>query len=347
MSVVLFCLVLRMIVSYLNHHGFEVKFNFFQPVKVPKLNEEDNLGLSDKFNLVIQVAKKVQNGLGSAADGLEKIQSLLTWRTPVTRKLFIMLCIAFIVSLTTSVSDYYHIIGICIGIQVFILKFFYNRYPRLKRKYDSSYKTWQQLPTTAEYEKHFVKSEINKYLLTDTQSVESEDSVCQDIQETDKEFCLLFSLPNSESPVLGWQGGRRCSLVNKEKSVLSAFKNGKLYLTRSFLCFERTRTPSKKNIVIPLADIISLAKAKPFSILPGSGMSIEIKVVGDKVFTFGAIVNRDDAFDTILQAGIDQALPWATGVLSENNISSSPSLRRRSSSKINNFTWASDYKDTD
>ena len=48
------------------------------------------------------------------------------------------------------------------GIKVFIINYFYNKYPRLKKKYNSSYKTWQQLPTTAQYEKHFVKSEINQ-----------------------------------------------------------------------------------------------------------------------------------------------------------------------------------------
>lgn len=348
MSVILFCLFFRMIISYLNYLGFQVKFNFFQPVEELKSKEDDNLGLSDKFNLVILVARKVQNGLGTAADSLEKIQSLLSWRTPVTRKLFTMLTIGFIFSLTTSISDYSHYIGISMGIKVFIINYFYNKYPRLKKKYNSSYKTWQQLPTTAQYEKHFVKSEINQYLLTDKSSEDTEaPSESKKIKDTDKEFCQLFSLPNSECPVIGWQGGKRCSLINKDKSVLSAFKNGRLYLTRSFLCFERTRTPSKKNIVIPLADITALAKAKPYSILPGSGMSIEVKVVGDKVFMFGAIVYRDEVYDSILQAGLDQLLPWATGVSSNNSASANLSLRRRSASKITNFTWATDYKDAD
>ncbi|CAC5425602.1 GRAMD4 [Mytilus coruscus] len=351
-SVILFCLVIRMIVSYLNHLGFQIKFNFFQPLEEQKQKEESSTGLTDKFSLVIQVARKVQNGLGAAADGLEKIQSLLTWKTPVTRKLFMMLFICFIMSLTASIENYSYIMGIFLGIKIFIINYFYNRYPRLKRRYDSSYKTWQQLPTKEECEQKMVKSEINKYLLSETETTSEESASetstkTQKIKDTDTEFCQLFSLPNSECPVTGWQGGKRCSLVNKEKSVLSGLKNGKLYLTRSFLCFERTKTPSKKNIVIPLADITEMSKAKPYAILPGSGMSIEIKLVGGKVFTFGAIVYRDEAYDSLIQAGIDQALPWATGVSLRQNISPTSSLRRRSSAKTNNFTWAADYTDAD
>lgn len=66
------------------------------------------------------------------------------------------------------------------------------------------------------------------------------------------------------------------------------------------------------------------------------------------MFTFGAIVYRDEAYDSLIQAGIDQALPWATGVpLSQDTLPTS-SLRRRSSAKsISNFTWAADYTDAD
>ncbi|OPL21246.1 hypothetical protein AM593_07724, partial [Mytilus galloprovincialis] len=85
-SVILFCLVVRM---------------------MPK--EDSTSGLTDKFSLVIQVARKVQNGLGAAADGLEKIQSLLTWKTPVTKKLFMMLFICFIMSFTASMENYSYI----------------------------------------------------------------------------------------------------------------------------------------------------------------------------------------------------------------------------------------------
>ena len=35
---------------------------------------EKELGVSDKFNLVLQVAKKVQNVLGNIANSLEKLK---------------------------------------------------------------------------------------------------------------------------------------------------------------------------------------------------------------------------------------------------------------------------------
>ena len=33
----------------------------------------------------------------------------------------------------------------------------------------------------------------------------------------------------------GWHGGRRCTLINREKSLTAAFKNGRLYLTHRWL----------------------------------------------------------------------------------------------------------------
>ena len=53
----------------------------------------------------------------------------------------------------------------------------------------------------------------------------------------------------------------------------------------SFLCFERTRTPSKKNIVIPLADITALAKVITQIYI----CSWIIFVIGLKYITFGVM----------------------------------------------------------
>jgi hypothetical protein len=34
--------------------------------------------------------------------------------------------------------------------------------------------------------------------------------------------------------IAGWGGGRRCTLVNRRKRGIGAFKNGKLYLTKRY-----------------------------------------------------------------------------------------------------------------
>lgn len=204
LSVILFCLVFRLTISLLNHIGFTVNFNFFQPLLDPKDEEETNSGLSDKFNIVIQVARKVQNGLGAAADGLEKITSLLTWKTPVTGKLYLMLIVGFAISVyPPSISEYTYIMGVIFGVKLFIINYLYNRFPRLKKKYDSSYQTWQSLPTAAQYEKTCIKSEINQYVLSDKDKKKENQLITptKEMKDADKEFCQLFSLPNSESPL--------------------------------------------------------------------------------------------------------------------------------------------------
>jgi len=49
-----------------------------------------------------------------------------------------------------------------LGVKLFIVNKVYNKYPRMKRKWDSNYKLWQELPTNAEYQRKFVKQEMDK-----------------------------------------------------------------------------------------------------------------------------------------------------------------------------------------
>lgn len=320
LPLLLSCLTFRLAINYLRHRGWNVNFNFFDCYEEEKKDSEDkDLGVSDRFNLVLQVARKVQNNLGSAADSLEKIKSLFTWRHPTaTKQLFFALLLGSVTSCLLPASTLFFIAGLYLGFKLFIIDVLFSRFYRLKMKYDSAYKLWQQLPTDAEYEKRSMQSEIDKYILpksrheSETQEVEemtSEDNLSVD----DKQFCELFSLPLSESPLPGWHGGRRCTLINREKSLTAAFKNGRLYLTHSFLCFERTKAPSPKNIVVPLTDIIRLEKAKPYAWMPGGGMAVEVTVAGsEKPYLFGAMINRDEVYDLIKAAGLKADLSWAS-----------------------------------
>ncbi|KAK7503524.1 hypothetical protein BaRGS_00005063 [Batillaria attramentaria] len=313
------CLTFRLTINYVRFRGWNVNFNFFDCHEEEKKEAEDkDLGVSDRFNLVLQVARKVQNALGSAADGLEKIKSLFTWRHPTaTKQLFLTLLFGSIASCLLPASRLFFLAGLYLGLKLFIVDYLYMRFPRLRMKYDSTYKLWQELPTDVEYEKRSMKSEIDRYILPksrhESEPAESVDESNDDtISVDDKQFCELFSLPLSESPLPEWHGGRRCTLINREKSLTAAFKNGRLYLTHSFLCFERTKAPSPKNIVVPLTDITKLEKAKPYGWMPGGGMAIEVTVAGsDKPYLFGAMINRDEVYDSIKAAGRMADLSWA------------------------------------
>ncbi|XP_025106829.1 GRAM domain-containing protein 4-like isoform X2 [Pomacea canaliculata] len=319
MPLLLLCLTFRLTINYLRYRGWNVNFHFFNCSEEDKKEVEDkDLGVSDKFNLVLQVARKVQNFLGLAADSLEKIKSLLTWRyPPATKQLFFLLLTSCIASCILPSSHIFFVAGLYLGFKMFILDYLFLRFPRFKLKYDSSYRIWKELPTDAEYEKKSMKSEIDRYILPKSKLEEadnlSEDTSVESLSVDDRQFCELFSLPLSESPLPGWHGGRRCTLINREKSLTAAFKNGRLYLTHSFLCFERTKAPSVKNIVIPLSDITRLEKAKPYAWIPGGGMAIEVTVTGsDKVLLFGALVSRDEIYNSIMEIGFVLDLPYAT-----------------------------------
>jgi hypothetical protein len=52
--------------------------------------------------------------------------------------------------------------GLYLGVKLFLVDYLFNRFPRLKIKYDSTYKMWMDLPTDAEFEKQSMKSEIDR-----------------------------------------------------------------------------------------------------------------------------------------------------------------------------------------
>uniref|UniRef100_F7AIC1 GRAM domain containing 4 n=2 Tax=Monodelphis domestica TaxID=13616 RepID=F7AIC1_MONDO len=78
-------------------------------------------------------------------------------------------------------------------------------------------------------------------------------------------------------------------------------RNGVLYVTENYLCFESSKSgSSKRNKVIKLVDITGIQKYKVLSVLPGSGMGIAVSTPStQKPLVFGAMVHRDEAFETI------------------------------------------------
>lgn len=337
LPVTLFLILFRLAINYMRYKGWNLNLHYLDPGEEVKESEDKDKGVSDKFNVVLQVAKKVQNTLGALADTLEKINSLLTWRyPPATKQLFSAICLAFIVSCLFEASMIFYVIGILIGIKLFIIDYMFEHFPRFKQKYDSSHRLWENLPTEAEFRKKTMRVQIDKHILPLNQFEDKEeiDQTMDFMTDNDKSFCELFNLPHSENPLQGWHGGRRCALINKDKSLTAAFKNGKLYLTRSFLCFERTKFPSSKNLVLPLSDIIKLERAKPYPWLPGGGMAIEVTMAdSEKPYIFGALLNREECYQSIQSAGSAGGWNWGEQSSSASSTSSSSSNLASTSSQ--------------
>jgi len=133
----------------------------------------------------------------------------------------------------------------------------------------------------------------------------------QQVNGSSNRLANKFKLPSSETILPGWEDGKRCALMDKEKPF-SNVKHGRLFLTQSYLCFEKSRSSSGKGIVMKLETIISINKAKPIGIMPGTGMALEVHVRGvEKPYIFGAIIGRDDVFESIKATGRAANIPWA------------------------------------
>lgn len=263
------------------------------------------------------MARKVQNTLGKMANSLEKVKNLLTWQHPVaTRKLFTVLNVAFVASLGLKGPTLFMLIGLSFGIKLFIVNPIYHRFPKVKRRYDGTAKLWEELPTEADLvvSQNVVdgnQENLGRSTSATSLSTPSGSSSEHHISPYSNPMAEKFKLPSSETVLPGWEEGKRCALLDKDKPF-SSVKHGKLFLTQSYLCFEKTRSLRGKQIVIKLDTIISLNKAKPIAIMPGTGMALEFNVRGvEKPYIFGAIIGRDEVYESIRATGRAGNFPWA------------------------------------
>ncbi|CAL1271208.1 unnamed protein product [Larinioides sclopetarius] len=271
-------------------------------------HEDGDMGVSDKFQLVLHVARKVQNQLGYMADCLEKIKNLMTWQqVEVTAHLYFVLAVAFISSCIFPAHQLFTAFGFYVGIKLFIIDYIFFRFPKVQQKHDTTARLWKALPTDAQLERRHNRAELDKLVVNQSNIINTS------LSSENQNFCELFNLPPSETPIPAWHGGRRCTLINKDKSLTAAFKNGRLYLTNSFLCFERSKSATPKNLVLALKNINKVEKAKPYPWIPGGGMAIEVTMISpEKTYIFGAILNRDETLESIMDAGQKAGLSWAS-----------------------------------
>lgn len=305
LSLILFAMIWKLFINYLHAKGITKQLGFLYEAK-DELTPSDDHSWSDKFQLVLQVARKVQNTLGKMADALEKVKNLLTWEHPeATRKLFTALCVALLASLVLRGKILFMIAGLFWGIKLFMINPIYHRYPKVKRRYDSTAKLWRELPTGAELAARPNEAEPSQQSFSRTSSSSSLSSLCtnsssdQTVISTANLFSERFKIPSSETLLPGWEDGKRCTFLDREKTF-SNVKQGRMFLTQSYLCFEKIKSSGTKNVIIKLEDIKNITKARPFGIMPGAGTALEVHVRGvDKPYIFGGLIGRDDVFDSI------------------------------------------------
>nr|XP_054750022.1 uncharacterized protein LOC129255716 [Lytechinus pictus] len=294
--------------TYFISRGWTIQFSFL-PYHLVEVTQDERppLSMSDRFQLVLHVSRRVQNILGSLADQMEKVHNFLYWTNPdLTKGLYTNLVIAFVASLFISGSMLLTLIGLFLGVKVFLINPVLKKYPRLKAKYSFEEKIFREAPTAAQLEQRRAIEETQQFLVPDIEGItvrfngeETQDS--EPASKRFKAFAETFNVPESEQPLSGWKEGKRCTLITKN-TVTGAFKNGRLYLTKSFLCFEKSSLSKDGNMLIPLKEILRIEKAKPFNFMPGSGMSIEIHMASaDKPVLFGGMLRRNLIYDQLME----------------------------------------------
>ncbi|KAM6895620.1 GRAM domain-containing protein 4 isoform 2-T2 [Xenentodon cancila] len=309
----LFLAILRLSLNYLIARGWRIQWSIVPEVSEPMEPPKEDLTVSEKFQLVLDVAQKAQNLFGKMADVLEKIKNLFMWVQPEsTRKLYICLWVAFISSCVLPYKLMGFMIGVYAGIKFFVIDFMFKSCPKLRDKYDTPYIVWNSLPTDPQ-----LKERTNATVSRRVQPVVSRSSLAtipcgvSREEETGRShstkkgaFHEIFNLSESERPLAVCENGWRCCLINRDRKMPTDYiRNGVLYVTENYLCFESSSSrssSSKKNKVIKLVDITDIQKYKVLSVLPGSGMGISIATPStQKPLVFGAMIHRDEAFEAI------------------------------------------------
>ncbi|XP_047431319.1 GRAM domain-containing protein 4 isoform X4 [Mugil cephalus] len=309
----LFLAILRLSLNYLIARGWRIQWSIVPEVSEPMEPPKEDLTVSEKFQLVLDVAQKAQNLFGKMADVLEKIKNLFMWVQPEsTRKLYVCLWVAFITSCILPYKLMGFMMGLYAGIKFFIIDFLFKSCPKLRDKYDTPHIVWNSLPTDPQ-----LKERSNATVSRRVQPVVSRGSLAtipcgvNREEETGRShstkkgaFHEIFNLPESERPLPVCENGWRCCLINRDRKMPTDYiRNGMLYVTENYLCFESSSSrsgSSKKNKVIKLVDITDIQKYKVLSVLPGSGMGISIATPStQKPLVFGAMIHRDEAFEAI------------------------------------------------
>uniref|UniRef100_UPI0037E94225 GRAM domain-containing protein 4 isoform X1 n=1 Tax=Semicossyphus pulcher TaxID=241346 RepID=UPI0037E94225 len=309
----LFLAILRLSLNYLIARGWRIQWSIvpevFEPMEPPK----EDLTVSEKFQLVLDVAQKAQNLFGKMADVLEKIKNLFMWVQPEsTQKLYICLWAAFITSCVLPYKLMGFMIGLYAGIKFFIIDFLFKSCPKLRDKYDTPYIVWNSLPTDPQLKERTnatvsrrVQPVVSRSSLASVPcGVSREDETSRSHSTKKGAFHEIFNLQESERPLAVCENGWRCCLINRDRKMPTDYiRNGVLYVTENHLCFESSSSKSsssKKNKVINLVDITDIQKYKVLSVLPGSGMGISIATPStQKPLVFGAMIHRDEAFEAI------------------------------------------------
>ncbi|XP_024906810.1 GRAM domain-containing protein 4 [Pteropus alecto] len=320
----LFLAILRLSLNYLIARGWRIQWSIVPEVSEVVEPPKEDLTVSEKFQLVLDVAQKAQNLFGKMADILEKIKNLFMWVQPeITQKLYVALWAAFLASCFFPYRLVGLALGLYAGVKFFLIDFIFKRCPRLRAKYDTPYIIWKGLPTDPQLKERSTAATSRRpqtasrsYVSSAPASLSKDEDAGRFHSTKKGNFHEIFNLTENERPLAACENGWRCCLINRDRKMPTDYiRNGLLYVTENYLCFESSKSgSSKRNKVIKLVDITDIQKYKVLSVLPGSGMGIAVSTPStQKPLVFGAMVHRDEAFETIFSQYVKITAAAASG----------------------------------
>uniref|UniRef100_A0A3B4Y8R7 GRAM domain containing 4 n=1 Tax=Seriola lalandi dorsalis TaxID=1841481 RepID=A0A3B4Y8R7_SERLL len=300
----LFLAILRLSLNYLISKGWRIQWSIVPEVSEPMEPSKEDLTVSEKFQLVLDVAQKAQVRRYVTA----RYFILFMWVQPeLTQKLYVGLWVAFISSCLLPYKLLGFIIAVYAGIKFFIIDFIFKSCPKLRQRFDTPYIIWTNLPTDLQLKERSsttLSRRVSSLSAAAPLGVSRDEDGGRYYSTKRGAFHEVFNLPESERPLTVCENGWRCCLINRDRRTPTDYiRNGVLYVTENYLCFESSSSrsgSSKRNKVIKLLDIKEIQKYKVLSVLPGSGMGISIATPStQKPMVFGAMMHRDEAFDAI------------------------------------------------
>uniref|UniRef100_A0A8C2W4T5 GRAM domain containing 4 n=1 Tax=Chinchilla lanigera TaxID=34839 RepID=A0A8C2W4T5_CHILA len=305
----LFLAILRLSLNYLISKGWRIQWSIVPEVSEAVEPPKEDLTVSEKFQLVLDVAQKAQNLFGKMADILEKIKNLFMWVQPeTTQKLYIALWAAFLASCFFPYRLVGLTVGLYAGIKFFLIDFIFKRCPRLRAKYDTPYIIWRSLPTDpqlkeragASVSRRLQTAASRSYVSSAPAGLSKDDDTGRFHSSKKGNFHEIFNLTENERPLAVCENGWRCCLINRDRKMPTDYiRNGVLYVTENYLCFESSKSgSSKRNKVIKLADITDIQKALGPWLGLASPLGLAMGVLGGGDPCVGAVVTLLLSFST-------------------------------------------------
>ncbi|KAJ1062547.1 hypothetical protein K5549_018582, partial [Capra hircus] len=305
--------ILRLSLNYLIARGWRIQWSIVPEVSEVVEPPKEDLTVSEKFQLVLDVAQKAQNLFGKMADILEKIKNLFMWVQPeTTQKLYVALWAAFLASCFFP----FRLVGLALGKELLASGPLTCAGAGALRPRTCPH---TPTPTCAPRRRGGAvdrqpQTASSRSCVSSAPAGLSRDEDAGRLHSAKKgNFHEIFNLTENERPLAACESGWRCCLINRDRKMPTDYiRNGVLYVTENYLCFESSKSgSSKRNKVIKLVDITDIQKYKVLSVLPGSGMGIAVSTPSTQ--KFGAMVHRDEAFETIFSQYMKITSAAATG----------------------------------